>query len=185
MISLSGNCQDKTLLDIGAGKKPISDHIKTKKTIKMDGCKEYGPDIVCNLNKNLPIKDSSVDIILAGEIIEHLIAPIRFVKECNRVLRKDGALILSTPNIASIKNRIKLIFNQLPEGCAEPLEDESFQKHIVDFTIPKLCSILEKEGFKVTKKTSNGIISHSRLIVPLSLTPASFGQTIIIKAIKK
>ena len=51
----------------------------------MDGCKEHNPDIECNINKGFPLEDNSIDLVLAGEIIEHLVAPIRFVKECNRV----------------------------------------------------------------------------------------------------
>ncbi len=184
MIELSGNCEKKIILDVGAGKNPVSNQIKTKKTIKMDGCKEHNPDIECNINEGFPLEDDSIDLVLAGEIIEHLVAPIRFVRECNRVLKKGGMVVISTPNIASLKNRIKLLFNILPEGCAEPLEDESFQKHIVDFTIPKLCSIFKKEGFRINKKTSNGIISHGKLLFPLFLTPASFGQTMILQVIK-
>ena len=85
MIELSGNCEKKIILDVGAGKNPVSNQLKTKKTIKMEGCKEHNPDIECNINKGFPLEDNSIDLVLAGEIIEHLVAPIRFVKECNRV----------------------------------------------------------------------------------------------------
>ncbi len=184
MRLLIGNVEDKIILDIGAGYLPISRGIKTKKTIILDGVKKYKPDVCCDINKGLPLKANSIDIIIAGEIIEHIYNPIKFIRECNKILKKGGTLILSTPNICSLKNRFKVLFGQLPEYCAEPSEDESFERHIIDFNFSRLIQILKENGFKIIKKTSNGIIYHSKLFWPLSLTPASFGETIIIKSKK-
>ena len=185
MRKLIGNASEKTILDIGAGYRPISQGIKTKKTIRLDGVKEYKPDICHDINKGLPLKANSIDIIIAGEIIEHIYNPIKFIKECNRILKKGGTLILSTPNICSLKNRFKVLFGQLPEYCAEPSEDEGFERHIIDFNLATLTKILESTGFKVIIKKSNGIIYHGKLFWPSLLTPASFGETLIIKARKK
>lgn len=184
MRLLIGNADDKIILDIGAGRLPISKGIKTKKTIRLDGVKKYKPDVCCDINKGLPLKANSVDIIIAGEIIEHIYNPIKFIKECNKILRKGGFLILSTPNICSLKNRFKVFAGQLPEYCAEPSEDESFERHIIDFNFQRLIQILKENGFKTTKRTSNGIIYHSQLIFPRFLTPPQFGETIIIKSKK-
>ena len=46
----------------------------------------------------LPVKASSLDVIVSFETLEHLIYPQRFLLEAARVLRPDGDLILSTPN---------------------------------------------------------------------------------------
>lgn len=184
MRDLVGDASDKVILDIGAGYRPISKGIHSKKTIRLDGVKKYNPDIHTDLRKGIPLKDKSVDIIIAGEIIEHLFNPIRFIRECNRVLKNGGILILSTPNLNSLKNRFKVLLGHLPEYCAEPLDDESFERHIVDFNFPRLIKILNENGFKITKKTSNGIISYSRLLFPRFLTPPEFGETILIKVIK-
>ncbi len=46
----------------------------------------------------LPFKDQIFDTVIAGDIIEHLENPSKFLRECNRVLKKEGLLILSTPN---------------------------------------------------------------------------------------
>ena len=184
MRKLIGNVSEKTVLDIGAGYRPISKGIKTKKTIKLDGIKKYKPDVCTDINKGLPLKADSIDIIIAGEIIEHIYNSIKFIKECNRILKKGGFLILSTPNICSLKNRFKVFVGQLPEYCAEPSEDESFERHIIDFNFPRLIQILKRNGFKIIKKTSNGIISHGKLLFPRFMTPANFGETIILKSKK-
>jgi len=51
-------------------------------------------------------KDSYFDCIVAGELIEHLEKPEKFIKECRRTLKKNGRLIITTPNRKSLVNRI-------------------------------------------------------------------------------
>jgi len=185
MQSLIGNVDDKIILDMGAGYRPISKGIKTKKTFRLDVAKKYSPDICCDLNKGILLENNSVDVIIAGELIEHMYNPYKFIRECRRVLKKDGIIILSTPNICSLKNRFRVLFGRLPESCAEPSNDESYERHIIDFNFQSLNKVFEKSGLNIIKKTSNGIISHSKLLWPLSLTPANFGETLIVKGIKK
>lgn len=51
---------------------------------------------------HLPLADSSIDIIIAFDVIEHLVGgaswQLRFLKEIQRVLRPQGILVLTTPN---------------------------------------------------------------------------------------
>jgi len=46
----------------------------------------------------LPFADSSFELVVAFEVIEHLAEYRRFLDECARVLTPDGILIVSTPN---------------------------------------------------------------------------------------
>jgi SAM-dependent methyltransferase len=46
----------------------------------------------------LPIADSSVDVVVNFQVIEHLWDQIQFLRECRRVLRPGGELLISTPN---------------------------------------------------------------------------------------
>jgi 2-polyprenyl-3-methyl-5-hydroxy-6-metoxy-1,4-benzoquinol methylase len=46
---------------------------------------------------NLPFETESVDYVVAGEFIEHLEDPHRFIKEAKRILKKGGYLAISTP----------------------------------------------------------------------------------------
>jgi 2-polyprenyl-3-methyl-5-hydroxy-6-metoxy-1,4-benzoquinol methylase len=47
---------------------------------------------------NLCVPDSSIDVVVSFETIEHLRDQWRFLSECHRVLRLGGILVCSTPN---------------------------------------------------------------------------------------
>jgi len=108
--------------------------------------------------------------------------------ECTYQKKNDklriGTGIVESIRYSSLKNRFKFIFGNLPESCATPQDDEHYQRHVNDYNLKQLEKILNKCGFKITKKTSNGIISHSKLIWPLFLTPTTLGETLIIKIAK-
>ncbi|EUA33925.1 ubiE/COQ5 methyltransferase family protein [Mycobacterium xenopi 3993] len=46
----------------------------------------------------LPLADDSVDAVVSFQVVEHLWDQPRFVRECARVLRPAGMLMVSTPN---------------------------------------------------------------------------------------
>ena len=46
----------------------------------------------------LPLPDASVDVVVNFQVIEHLWDQGQFVRECARVLRPSGLLMVSTPN---------------------------------------------------------------------------------------
>lgn len=46
----------------------------------------------------IPIKSGSIDVVVSFETLEHIKKQNGFLNEIKRVLKKDGALIISTPN---------------------------------------------------------------------------------------
>jgi 2-polyprenyl-3-methyl-5-hydroxy-6-metoxy-1,4-benzoquinol methylase len=71
----------------------------------------------CDLNKDqIPFEDGKFDLIFAGEVIEHLIDTDGFLRELKRCLKKGGKLILTTPNLVSFENRIRVILGSIPSG---------------------------------------------------------------------
>ena len=58
-------------------------------------------DLHLDLRDNLPFQDSSVAFIFSEHFIEHISREegLQFLKECYRVLTKDGTLRLSTPSL--------------------------------------------------------------------------------------
>lgn len=80
-------------------------------------CKEaLGIDTVWHdVNEALPFEDFSFDVVVAGELLEHVDRPQFLVKEIRRVLKEDGSFVGSTPNALYIKNRLKFLKGDLEE----------------------------------------------------------------------
>ena len=134
-------------------------------------------DIRADLDRGIPVKGNSFDCIVAGEIIEHLYNTKLIIREINRVLKKGGVLILSVPNICSLRNRIKVLFGGLPIFGARG-------GHIREFNLSFIKELLIKNGFKVIEEKTNGVWFRGMNVIPSKLCPASFGEHLIIKAKK-
>ena len=48
--------------------------------------------------QNLPFEDNSFNVVIATAVIEHLSQPSKLLSESYRVLKRDGILILTTPD---------------------------------------------------------------------------------------
>jgi SAM-dependent methyltransferase len=68
-----------------------------------------------DLDEPLPFEDASFDVVVAGELLEHLRDPRRLVGEARRVLRPDGTLVASVPNAYRLKNRLRFLLGRKPE----------------------------------------------------------------------
>ncbi len=58
-------------------------------------------DVIHDLRRPLPFEDESADLVFAEHFIEHLTyeEALGFLKECRRVLRKEGVLRFTTPDL--------------------------------------------------------------------------------------
>ncbi len=66
----------------------------------------------------LPLPDTSVDVVWASEVIEHVGDTARWLSEVRRVLRPQGRLLVTTPN----HSRLRLLVAGI-ELYSEPLGD--------------------------------------------------------------
>ncbi len=60
----------------------------------------YGNKVTFSVGSctNLPLPDSSIDVVVSFETLEHIADHEKMLSEVKRVLRPDGTLILSTPD---------------------------------------------------------------------------------------
>ena len=184
LMELVGDMKGKIVLDLGASIITLSKKIKAKKIITLDISDKKEMTIKCDLNEDkIPLKNNSVDIILAGELIEHIPNTLFFLSECKRILNKNGFLVLSTPNICSLVDRIRMLFGFLPGQCARFSRQgkDKYNSHVRDFSLKEINEALELSGLKIIEARTNGIISHSKLLFPIQLTPVAFGDTLILK----
>lgn len=67
-----------------------------------------------DLNICIPLRSESIDVIIATDVLEHLVNPFTFVGEMYRVLKPGGYVVLDTPNLASWHNIFALLIGFQP-----------------------------------------------------------------------
>jgi SAM-dependent methyltransferase len=73
---------------------------------------------VLNIERDaLPVPDGSVDLIIANQILEHTKEIFWIFHEVSRSLRIGGHFLFGVPNVASLHNRILLMFGVQPTQC--------------------------------------------------------------------
>lgn len=92
---LSDKNKDLVVLNIGSGTKKISDN-----TINLDSYPFANVDIVADA-VDLPLADESVDIVINEFMLEHVVDPVRVVKEIKRILKSEGLIYVTVPFVAS------------------------------------------------------------------------------------
>jgi SAM-dependent methyltransferase len=109
----------------------------------------------CDLNRDpLPFADVHFDLIFAGEVIEHLVDTDGFLSEIHRCCKPGGNVLLTTPNLASFENRIRLLFGVYPKWLNYNFSESS---HVRGYTPHVLKRQLRAHGFRVVRHLGNWV----------------------------
>lgn len=106
--------RDKSVLDLGNSWGDFKDHIQKYCASYAGLDLEPGTDYVADLN--VPIRlGKKFDVIVAGELIEHLENIGVFLDNVRRHLRKGGVFFLTTPNTTSFRFFVWAVLGREPE----------------------------------------------------------------------
>ncbi|GGC51874.1 class I SAM-dependent methyltransferase [Hoyosella rhizosphaerae] len=108
-LELLDRCADKIVVDAGFGEGYGADLISrsARTVIGLDYDQQATEHVarrypsVTAMRANLatlPLANNSVDVVVNFQVIEHLWDQVQFIRECARVLRPGGELLISTPN---------------------------------------------------------------------------------------
>jgi 2-polyprenyl-3-methyl-5-hydroxy-6-metoxy-1,4-benzoquinol methylase len=64
--------------------------------------------------RNFPYESNLFDVVLLGDVIEHVFDTDMILKNCYNILKPSGFLLLTTPNVASLGRRLMLLFGISP-----------------------------------------------------------------------
>ncbi|MEM0241072.1 MAG: class I SAM-dependent methyltransferase [Candidatus Nezhaarchaeales archaeon] len=124
--------------------------------------------IRADLERNrLDLADASMDCAVFTEVLEHL-SPYcvgHIISEINRVLKPGGKLVLTTPNIASLFRRLRLLLGVQPQ----------YITHIHEYTKKEVVELLERHGFRILE-------AHYSEVNDLTLVDAEPGDHMKLKS---
>ena len=161
VLELLGNINGENILDCGAGKGSFTEQLVNK-----DG-KVYACDIdpsrfrleipfkKANFNNHIPFNNSFFDKIISIEVIEHLENPAIFIKELSRMIKKNGQLIITTPNIQNVKSKFQFLFKSEFHWFQENEFGNKGSRHIHPLYWREIIFLLEKYDFKINKIATN------------------------------
>ena len=87
--------------------------------------------------ENIPHSDDTFDLVICNQVLEHLKDFSRVIDELIRVTNKEGYLLIGTPNLAHLINRIYLLFG------VQPMCIDIDSSHVRGFTHRSFVRMLE------------------------------------------
>lgn len=149
-----GNGTGKRLLDVGSAQGVLAQRFTERgfdvtciegspelAALGKDKCREM---IVADLDKPLPQLDGQFDVIVYGDILEHLRNPMEVFAGFNRCLRPGGQVIVSVPNMAHLYVRLNLLVGRLPYADRGILD----RTHLRFFTLSSFRRFLSEAGLE-------------------------------------
>ena len=146
------------MLDVGCGDGRLAREIKqVLPGVAVHGCdlsvaalnraegldRRYAVDL--NVDR-LPEPDGSLDLVVASEVIEHVIDPGRAIAEFHRVLRPGGHVLITVPNVAFWRFRLEALRGGVPSVTADA-------RHLHSFNAALLNGLVAREGFEIVTVT--------------------------------
>lgn len=101
----------------------------------------------------LPFPDATFDGAIFAEVLEHIavVSPVKVLREIARVLKPQGVLLLTTPNVCNLANILALAQGKnifwAPEmfyGCMD--------RHNREYTPSEVIGVVERSGLEIVDK---------------------------------
>ena len=113
------------------------------------------------------------DRVLLLDVLEHLRHPEQILRQSHEVLKRDGLLIVSVPNIANIYIRLTLLLGRF-DYSERGLLDKT---HLRFFTRKTARKLLESNGF--------GIVEEQQTVIPLELVLGWSSDNVVMQALNR
>jgi len=103
---------------------------------------EHNLNVFCGELTDAHYPDSYFDFISINHVLEHMHDPMAIIKEIQRILKKQGLLIIGVPNFGSYENKIlgkhQIYLEEVP-------------RHLYHFSRDTITALLERNGFAICK----------------------------------
>ncbi|MFN3885128.1 MAG: class I SAM-dependent methyltransferase [Rhodocyclaceae bacterium] len=168
--SIERQGDERLLLHVGCGQQTLDDlptgFHEGFREIRVDLDPDARPDLITSFTDLSAIPDASIDAIFSSHTIEHLywFEVPRALAECRRVLRSDGLLVITCPDLQSAaamiaEDRIDAVAYHSPAGPITPFDivysyrpfvqmAPQTMSHKCGFTLRTLSEAVRDAGFQ-------------------------------------
>jgi 2-polyprenyl-3-methyl-5-hydroxy-6-metoxy-1,4-benzoquinol methylase len=152
------------VLDVGAGEGALSAKLKAAglnvTACDLDVDNFSVPGVECRRVDGAgvwPYDNDTLDAVVGVEVLEHIDGHEPFFAEAARVLKPGGKLFFTTPNVLSLKSRIRFLFTGTYYSFPplKPFVRTPARQHISPFTLNRYEWILSHQGLHVTRVTTD------------------------------
>jgi ubiquinone/menaquinone biosynthesis C-methylase UbiE len=120
--------------------------------------------VVGDASLGFPFATEYFDVIMANQILEHVLNTDNMLSECHRVLRSNGTMLLAVPNLCSLLQRVLVLFGHQPTvvhiseiQVGNFLKGvETYSAHLHAFAPPALEDLLRYHHFRIEKVCGSG-----------------------------
>lgn len=163
MLGWLGTGRGRRLLDVGAADGLLSRHLTARgwrvtaierdPTLAAAGAAHCERMVVADLDREIPRLDGPFDVIVYGDVLEHLRDPLAALGAFDRALAPGGRVLISIPNVAHLWIRLSLLV-----GLFEYTECGILDRtHLRFFTERTLARLLEDAGLRVDRRTATPV----------------------------
>lgn len=133
-----------------------------------------------------PLESECVDFVLCSEVIEHLdIDPMFMLVEINRIMKKNGKMLITSPNCCSGRNFWKIAHGYRPHFFMQYIKNRSANRHNFEYDMRSLKILLESAGYKIEKSFTKDVFEEPsedglNLLRSMNLSTEDRGDCIFI-----
>ena len=127
------------------------------------GRENLGVNILNGTLEDQKFSNEYFDIIYAGDLIEHLKDPLKFLEEINRILKSKGVLVLNFPmEINNFSARLRVLFRYSKKKSCKPY-------HLYCYNISTMEKLLKYKNFIIEVKSQRKIVNLSSINIKTNI----------------
>lgn len=152
--------KDAKILDVGCGHGVLGKYLHSTLGADVTGveivesCYHIAKELLQNAvlgdieTMDLAELGGDYDYIIFSDCLEHLVNPDMVLRRMVSLLKADGHLLISIPNVQNFRITVPLVFNGSWEYTEEGLMDKT---HLRWFTESSITSLVGSNGYRVKK----------------------------------
>jgi ubiquinone/menaquinone biosynthesis C-methylase UbiE len=112
-----------------------------------------GAFVLADAQMNLPFRESSFDVILCSEMLEHVPEPVAALRNIRKVAGANGRIVVSVPierPKVALKHALKRL--RVLDRIAPGLESSQSEWHLHAFSLRLLRTLAGDAGLKISRK---------------------------------